>query len=119
MFNRFLTRNVRHARPVQDAESVRARLRRYLPVAVYTEQDRRRDFRTVFRDTPAGRRVCAQLIDRCRVCERSFVPGDSLETARREGMRDTGLWLLERLAEDAPVRPGTAEADPATPDAQD
>ena len=119
MFNRLLARFRRDARPLHDACSVRTRLYAEMPAAAYTADDRRREFRSVFRSTPGGRRVLAQVLDRCRVCERSFVPGDSLETARREGMRDTGLWLLEILADDAADRPGTAQAEPAPSDAPD
>lgn len=116
MFNRLITRSRRHARARHDAYSVRTRLHAEMPTAPYTVEDRRRDFRGIFRATPAGCRVLAQVLDRCRVCDRSFVPGDSLETARREGMRDAGLWILEILVDDVSDRPGTAEAEPALPD---
>lgn len=119
MFNRLFARPLRAARPLYDADRVRTRLHAALPGAEYTPVDRRGEFRSVFREAPVGRRVLAQVLDRCRVCERSFVPGDSLETARREGMRDIGLWLLEVLADDAADRPGTAEAEPLLSDGRD
>ena len=78
----------------------------------YGAADRARDFRALFRDTPAGRRVLAQLFARCRVIDRAYVPGDGAETARREGMRDVGLWLLDILGEDATAPAATAEAEP-------
>lgn len=119
MFNRLFARSRRYARPFHDADHVWTRLNEDMPTQPYPADDRCRDFRRVFRATPAGRRALAQILERSRVCERSFVPGDSLETARREGMRDTGLWLLEILADDAPDRPATAEAEPAPADDRD
>ena len=113
MFHRFMAGRRTRARVLPDPYGLRTRLTQDMPAQPYTAIDRRRDFRNVFEATPAGRRVLAQVLDRCRVCERSFVAGDSLETARREGMRDTGLWLLEILADDAADRLGTAEAEPA------
>lgn len=83
----------------------------------YTAIDRQRDFHAVLRATPAGRRVLAQILERSRACERSYVPGDSLETARREGMRDIGLWLIAMLADDQPDRPRSAIAE--APDTND
>jgi hypothetical protein len=75
----------------------------------YSATDRRRDFISVFEATPAGQRVLAQLLDRCRTAGRSYVPGDSLETARREGQRDIGLWLMDILDEGEIDQPATAE----------
>jgi hypothetical protein len=113
MFQRFMAGRCARAGMMPDPYRLRTRLNDDSPSQPYRAADRRRDFRDVFEATPAGRRVLAQILDRCRVCDRSFVTGDSLETARREGMRDTGLWLLEILADDVADRPGTAEADPA------
>lgn len=46
------------------------------------------------------------------------MPGDGAETARREGMRDVGLWLVDVLAEDFGDRPHSADAEaPAGPGA--
>lgn len=81
--------------------------------AGYDAADRAREFRSLFRGTPAGARVLAQLLGRCRVLDRAYVPGDPLETARREGMRDVGLWLLAMLEEPGVARPQTAEQEPA------
>ena len=105
----FRRRAVRAADPFVVAD----RLRAGLPEGPYTETDRARDFRAVFRATPAGRRVLAQVLERCRVCARSHVPGDTHETARREGMRDVGLWLLDMTGEGDVTRPATAEDEPA------
>tara|TARA_R110002072_G_scaffold24763_12_gene83756 strand:+ start:1683 stop:2042 length:360 start_codon:yes stop_codon:yes gene_type:complete len=119
MFNRVFARVRGRVHPGHDSGRVRRRLRHDMPGATYTEEDRRREFRGVFHAAPAGGRVLAQLLDRCRVCDRSFVPGDSLETARREGMRDIGLWLLDILEGDPPARARTAEADPVPPERRD
>lgn len=81
------------------------------PPPGYSAEDRRRDFRLAFLDAPAGRRALAQLLARCRVWERSFVPGDTHETARREGMRDVGLWLLEIVNADPAAAPATADTE--------
>lgn len=72
-----------------------ARVAGDLPDADYTAVDRFRDFRRTFVDAETGRRVLAQILTRCQLWERSFVPGDPYETARREGMRDIGLWIME------------------------
>ena len=77
----------------------------------YTSIDRQRDFQAVLRATPAGRRVFAQIVERSHAVERSYVPGDSLETARREGMRDIGLWLIEIVRDDRVGKPLSAEAE--------
>jgi hypothetical protein len=99
--------------PAADAFATAVRLENRAPKEPYTSADRARDFRAVFRDTPAGCRVLAQVLARCRVLARSHVPGDALETARREGMRDIGLWLLEMTGEDvADGRAATAEDEP-------
>lgn len=115
MFDRLFSWRGRLARASDNAFDLSASIRGLLPHAGYTAIDRQRDFQTVFRSTPAGRRVLAQLLERCRVCDRSYVPGDSLETARREGLRDAGLWLVDILAEDSADRPRSAQAD--APDA--
>lgn len=116
MFNRLFRRrgaaaSIPHALP--DALRVIETLRSDMPDRGYTAADRGRDFREVFAASPAGRRVFAQILTRSRVCARSHVPGDAYETARREGMRDLGLWLLDLTGEMAPTPPATAEAEPA------
>lgn len=115
MFDRLFARCGRPARARRDAFDIAARIRDLLPAAEYSGSDRRRDFHAVFRATPAGRRVLAQVLQRCRVCAHSYMPGDGLETARREGMRDVGLWLIDILAEDGAELPGSAEADAPGP----
>lgn len=110
MLHRLFRRRAQRA-PMPDAYALATRLAADSPPAGYGAADRTRDFRAVFRATPAGRRVLAQLLARCRVCARSHVPGDALETARREGMRDVGLWLLDMFDEAADA-PATAEDEP-------
>ena len=58
--------------------------------------DEFRDFSAVF-GTPQGRRVLATILVYSRVWLPTYVEGDSHETARREGMRDVGLWLMETI----------------------
>lgn len=118
MLYRLFSRRGRSAPAFQDIYDRIAAIRDLPFTADYAAIDRQRDFRTVFRSGAAGRRVLAQILDRCRVCERSFVPGDGSETVRREGMRDVGIWLVDVLAEDIGDRPHSAEAEaPARPDA--
>ncbi len=111
MFDRILTRRGAAARVVAYPYAIVENLRRLVPSRGYGPADRQRDFRAVFDATPAGRRVLAQVLDRCHVCGRSFVAGDGLETARREGMRDVGLWMLEILAAENTHRPRSAEGE--------
>jgi len=97
--------------PAADPFALSGTLANALPES-YGAADRARDFRILFRQTPGGRRVLAQVLARCRVLDRAYVPGDAAETARREGMRDVGLWLLEILGEDGMAPAATAEAEP-------
>lgn len=60
-------------------------------------QHRRSRFRAVF-STPDGRFVLADLARFCGAMDTSFTPGDSHETAFREGMRNTFLYLAKQLA---------------------
>lgn len=80
------------------------------PPIGYRAEDRYRDFRLALCGTPAGRHVLAQILARCRVWERSYVPGDTHETARHEGMRDVGLWLLQVVNTDPAEMPTDAES---------
>ncbi len=75
--------------------------------------DRRKDFRSLFQSTPEGRRVLAEILVRCQLWERSYVPGDAYETARREGMRDIGLWIMEIVDDEPGEPPHTAETEEA------
>ena len=77
----------------------------------YSAVDRRSDFRATFESGAAGRRVLAQILVKCRVGDRSYVPGDSHETARREGQRDVGIWLLDLLSAENEHSATTAEDD--------
>lgn len=116
MFDRFCGRRERIAPADRDPVRLAERMRRDAPdsdpQADYSHASRRRDFRAVLRETPAGRRVCAQILGRCGVLGRSHVPGDPLETARREGMREIGLWLLDIVAEERQSPPEVAEDEP-------
>ncbi len=75
-------------------------------------EDRRREFRAVLTSTPRGRRILALILARCRVCAPSHVPGDTHETARREGMRAVGLWLLDQVEDSDVLPPETAAHEP-------
>ena len=79
--------------------------------AGYDAADRYRDFRRALADTAEGRHVLSQILARCRVWERSYVPGDTHETARREGMRDVGLWVLGILETDPVHQHAAVEAE--------
>jgi hypothetical protein len=74
----------------------------------WTDLDRRRDFRTVFLGSAAGRRVLYEILAWSRVFASTFVPGDAFATHWREGGRDVGLRILAVL-----------DADRASPDAAD
>ncbi len=81
----------------------------------YGPADQYRDFARLF-DSPMGRRVLAIILVRCQLWERSYTPGDSHETAKREGMRDIGLWLMETInMEPAPQPAATQYEDPDAP----
>lgn len=81
------------------------------PSRGYTALERSNDFKRVLQHTPEARRVLAQILVRCQLWERSYVPGDSHETARREGMRDIGLWIMEIVNDDPIDEPHTAETE--------
>ncbi len=81
--------------------------------ASYSPSDRHGDFASLF-GTVHGRRVLAQILVQCQLWERSYTAGDSHETARREGMRDVGLWIME-LINLEPVEP-PAQTEHEEPD---
>lgn len=100
-------RRLRSRDPVAFSEMIAANA----PDRKYSALDRHREFGRLFEGGPEGRRVLAQILMRCLVWDRSHVPGDPYETARREGMRDVGLWIMEIVnAEPADV-PQTAETE--------
>ncbi len=76
----------------------------------YDEADRFRDFVHLF-NTPTGRRVLALILVRCQVWERTYVAGDSHDTAHREGMRDIGLWLMETINMEPETLPAATEQE--------
>ena len=82
-----------------------------LPARGYTARDRQRDFKHVFEAGAEGRRVLAQLLMRCQVWERSYVTADTHESARREGMRDIGLWIMELINTEPVDGPETAATE--------
>lgn len=63
----------------------------------YTKKDRAQDFRAVF-NSPAGRRVLAQIISECEgpLLTESDV-SDTHATAYRAGKRYPGLWIVKQL----------------------
>ncbi len=77
----------------------------------YSALERSNDFKRVLRQTPEARRVLAQILVRCQLWERSYVAGDPHETARREGMRDIGLWIMEIVNDEPGDEPHTAETE--------
>ena len=94
-----MKRRRRQGNPIKFSERMAAAL----PTAPYSALDRYRDFRRLF-ETDQGQRVLAQIMSRCQVWERSYAEGDTHETARREGMRDVGLWIMEIMnTEPAPT----------------
>ena len=82
----------------------------------WAEVDRRRDFRTVFLGSAAGRRVLYEILAWSRVFASTFVPGDAFATHWREGGRDVGLRILAVLDADRAV-PDAADAVSAVADA--
>lgn len=103
-----------HRRPVRDLMEFSRTIAGKIPSRGYHAIDRQKDFRTLFQSTPEGRRVMAQILVRCQLWERSHVPGDPYETARREGMRDIGLWITEIVNTEPGEAPHTAETEEAT-----
>lgn len=63
----------------------------------YTDVDRRRDFRNVFFESSAGKRVLYEILAWSHLFASTFVPGDSHATHWREGGRDVGLRILAAL----------------------
>ena len=64
----------------------------------WDERARRRDYATVF-GSPEGRRVLADLAATCFARAPTYVRGDAVESARREGARATWLRLAALLDE--------------------
>ena len=79
--------------------------------ASYRDVDRYRDFRRVFYGSAEGRRVLAVILSRSRTWDRSYVPGDTHESARIEGMREIGLWIMETMNHEPIDAPETAEPE--------
>jgi hypothetical protein len=48
-------------------------------------------------ESPGGKMVLGDLLGACGVLEVSHTPGDSHDTAYRDGRRSIGLHVLERL----------------------
>lgn len=49
--------------------------------------------------TPEGERLLRRILAFTRLFTVSYFPGDSHETAYREGRRQVGLWLLSAMGE--------------------
>ena len=101
-----------------DAPAVRwrqpfaAELAAAMPGARYTARDRYCDFRRLFYETPEGMRVLAQILHEARVFYPSYVRGDTHETARNEGLRQLGLWIIEQVDHEPVDLPATQQVDP-------
>lgn len=63
-------------------------------VGDYAESSRYVDFRNVFLETAAGRRVLWQILGWAHLFEPSFVPESSDVTVYREGERNIGLQIF-------------------------
>ena len=92
-----------------------------LPAAIpgYDERRRRADYRAAF-GSEAGRRVLADLARFAHMGHPSYVRGDAMETAFREGERNVVLRILallrERRVEAARARADHDQAEtPALP----
>lgn len=96
---------------VPDPEALFADLARTHEHGPYNGADRRRDFRRVFLDSQAGKRVLYELFAWSHMFSSTFVPGDSYATHWREGGRDIGLRILTVLDTARPKRaaPGAEE----------
>lgn len=81
------------------------------PASGYGPRERYRDFRAVFLESPAGRRVLWQIFDWARVFAPATVPGDPYATHFRDGERNLGLRVLAALNAEPPETPKTAESD--------
>ncbi len=68
-----------------------------MPKQANGHKRRREDYETVF-SSEAGRRVLADLMATFHMGRSSHVPGDSTETAFREGERHVVLHVLDMLA---------------------
>lgn len=89
------------------------------PVSGYGPRERYRDFRAVFLDSPAGRRVLWQLFDWARVFAPATVPGDPYATHFRDGERNIGLRVLAALNAEPPEPPIRAEGERPRGEAQE
>ncbi len=92
---------------VPDPEALFAGLARSRDGVPYGAEDRRRDFRRVFLETEAGKRVLHELFAWSHMFASAFVPGDAYATHWREGGRDIGLRLLSVLDTARPRRAET------------
>jgi len=77
--------------------------------AGYDERRRRSDYRLVF-DSEAGQRVLADLARFAHMGHPSYVRGDAMETAFREGERNVVLRILALRR----LRPGVAKRSSKT-----
>lgn len=67
--------------------------------AAMEEHQRRLDYHITF-GSEHGQRVFADLLRRAGLMQSTYAPGDTHETARREGARRFGLELVEIVTSD-------------------
>jgi hypothetical protein len=74
-------------------------------------EERRRDFRAVFLETPQGQAVLYEILSWAHVFRPVFAPGDPYATHYRDGERNIGLKILAALhAEPTPQPESTTES---------
>ncbi len=88
-----------------DPEALMADLAAAYSPQAYTEQDRHRDFKQVFLDSPQGRRVLYQLLAWAHQWRPTFVAGKPDVSAFQEGERNVGLRLLTAIQIEPKSRP--------------
>ena len=98
---------------VPDPETLFADLARSRDGVPYSNDDRKRDFRRLFLDTEAGKRVLYELFAWSHMFASTFVPGDAYATHWREGGRDIGLRILTVLDTARPGRVGAGSDEGA------
>ena len=78
----------------------------------YGPEDLYRDFVRTF-STPSGKRALARLLMRCNLWGMSYVEGDTHATAKNEGARGIGQWIMETMNfEPAQLPPQTESEEP-------
>ena len=75
------------------------------------QRDRAIDFRAVFYGSEAGERVLADLLKKARLWDRTYVPKDPIESARREAVRAYACWIMVQLDGDVADDSDISDAD--------